>query len=223
MSASTTSAAKISANQEASRRAEQLTCVKSYRNVAKSQTSTRNNCGSGCTGSTVTYTIKAGEIVSCYSQTDADNKAIIMAAAGAQEYANTNGTCNCCTDTSSGTVSYRVNSFQGSGMSSGSGEVNISVSFNRSSDSSGTVYEAVLVNDDPLLTVKFGTSENMVNIGDYASKNQPILKTVSFTFTAKPGFKYDMMSWPIRLSLTRKSGDACTLVQNHRSTGCSNC
>jgi hypothetical protein len=55
---------------------------------------TRNNCGTGYTGSTVTYTIPTGKYSSTVSQAAADNQAINDVNTNGQSYANTNGTCN---------------------------------------------------------------------------------------------------------------------------------
>jgi hypothetical protein len=68
-------------------------CIQYY-NVAKSQTFTRNNCGSGYTGGTVTYTVAANTYASLISQGAADTLALNDIAANGQNYANTNGTCN---------------------------------------------------------------------------------------------------------------------------------
>lgn len=67
--------------------------VTTYSNIAKSATATRNNCDSGLTGSPVTYTIAAGTYNSTVSQAAADALAQSAADAGAQENANTYGTC----------------------------------------------------------------------------------------------------------------------------------
>ena len=67
--------------------------VTTYYSVSESGTATRNNCGAGYTGSTVTYTVSAGAYTSIISQADANNQAIADATANKQTYANTNGTC----------------------------------------------------------------------------------------------------------------------------------
>jgi hypothetical protein len=64
-----------------------------YYNKAMSSTATKNNCPSGSTGSTVTYTVPAGKYSSTVSQADADSKASADLTANTQTYANTNGTC----------------------------------------------------------------------------------------------------------------------------------
>ena len=64
-----------------------------YYNVQKSASATKNSCGSGYTGSTVTYTVAASKYSSTISQTDADNMAIADLDANKQTYANANGTC----------------------------------------------------------------------------------------------------------------------------------
>ncbi|WP_293741986.1 DUF5977 domain-containing protein [uncultured Pedobacter sp.] len=70
--------------------------VTTYYNTAKSGSFTRNNCGAGLTGSTVTYTVPANT-PSCnsnISQADADTKAQNLLNANGQAYANANGVCN---------------------------------------------------------------------------------------------------------------------------------
>lgn len=69
-------------------------CTQIWYNVAKSGTFTRNNCGSGSTGSTVTYTVVAGVYSSTISQADADQKAQNDVNTNGQNYTNANGTCS---------------------------------------------------------------------------------------------------------------------------------
>ncbi len=68
-----------------------------YYNKALSTTASKNDCASGSTGSTVTYTVAAGKYSSTVSQADADSKASADLSANAQTYANTNGTCTAAT------------------------------------------------------------------------------------------------------------------------------
>jgi 20S proteasome alpha/beta subunit len=70
------------------------TCTYSFGNVAQSGSFTRNNCGTGGTGSTVTYTVPANTYSSTSSQADADAQAQNAVNANGQIYANTNGTCS---------------------------------------------------------------------------------------------------------------------------------
>jgi hypothetical protein len=70
------------------------TCYQVWYNVEKTGTFTRNNCGTGSTGSTVTYTVAAGTYMSTISQADADQLATIAFNNGGQAYANANGTCS---------------------------------------------------------------------------------------------------------------------------------
>ena len=58
-----------------------------------SATATKNDCGTGYTGSTVTYTIAAGKYTSTQTQLRADNKALDDLNLNKQAYANANGTC----------------------------------------------------------------------------------------------------------------------------------
>jgi len=64
-----------------------------YRNVQRSGNFTRNNCGPGFTGSTVTYTVLANIYTSFVSQVDADQMAQNDVNSNGQTYANANGTC----------------------------------------------------------------------------------------------------------------------------------
>lgn len=66
------------------------TCV--WYNEVQSANFTRNNCGTGYTGSTVTYTIPANTYTST-SVASANALAIAALAADGQAYANSNGTC----------------------------------------------------------------------------------------------------------------------------------
>ena len=69
------------------------TCVPIYNNVATSGTFKKNNCATGQTGSSVTYTVAANTYTSTISQTDADGKAQNDVNTNGQTYANNNGTC----------------------------------------------------------------------------------------------------------------------------------
>ncbi len=88
-----------------------------YYNTAQSVARPRGNCDAGATPSTVTYTIAAGTYVSALSQADADQQALNAANAGAQAYANANGTCTWYNIAKSGT--YTRNNC-GSGYTGGS-------------------------------------------------------------------------------------------------------
>ena len=90
-----TAAAQSDANNKAQQRANAMTCNTQYRSVQKSGSATRNNCGSGCTGSSVTYTVEAGKYTSCVSQADADNQAQTDVNNNKQSYANSHGECTC--------------------------------------------------------------------------------------------------------------------------------
>lgn len=68
-------------------------CNSIFKNTVYTQNFTRNNCGSGYTGSTVTYSVPANTYVSTISQADADAKALADAQLNGQNYANANGTC----------------------------------------------------------------------------------------------------------------------------------
>ncbi len=75
-----------------------------YYNTVQSGSFTRNNCSSGYTGSTVTYTVPAGTYSSTTSLAAANQLGINDKNANGQAYANTNGTCtlNSCTYSSCG-------------------------------------------------------------------------------------------------------------------------
>jgi hypothetical protein len=64
-----------------------------YYNVAITATGTKNDCGGGRTGSTVTGTLPAKSFYSVISQADADNQAIVYVNAHKQAYFNLNGGC----------------------------------------------------------------------------------------------------------------------------------
>jgi YD repeat-containing protein len=64
-----------------------------YTSAAASGSFTRNNCGVGATGGTITYSVSAGTYTSTISQADANQQAINAVNAGGQAYANSNGTC----------------------------------------------------------------------------------------------------------------------------------
>ena len=91
----TTSAAQTAANNSAKSKADSMSCKQQYSSAAKSGTATRNNCGSGCTGSSVTYSVAAGKYKSCVSQSDADSQAQSDVDNNKQAYANRNGKCSC--------------------------------------------------------------------------------------------------------------------------------
>ena len=82
-----------------------------YQSAEKSGNFTRNNCGSGYTGSTVTYTVPAGTYTSTISPEDADQQAQADVNANGQAYANGNGTCtaNCSSGNCSGNDKKCVN------------------------------------------------------------------------------------------------------------------
>gem|GEM_PF-4785029 len=69
-------------------------CTKIYYSVAKSGTFSRNNCGAGYTGSSITYTVPANTYSSIVSQSDADQQAQNDVNSNGQAYANANGTCS---------------------------------------------------------------------------------------------------------------------------------
>jgi|GEM_PF-2529038 len=77
---------------------QQLDCgtggVVAYSNAAKSQTFTRNNCGTGGAGSQVVYSVPSGKHTSTISQADADAKAQNDLNTNGQNYANANGQCS---------------------------------------------------------------------------------------------------------------------------------
>ena len=64
-----------------------------FYNTKQTKTITRNNCGPGYSGSTVTLTANANQFVSNQSELDANNQAIAWLDANAQIYANNVGTC----------------------------------------------------------------------------------------------------------------------------------
>ena len=75
------------------------TTVTTYYNAQISATAIKNSCGTGYTGSTVTYSVAANKYSSTISQADADNKALADLTANKQTYANANGACTASTAT----------------------------------------------------------------------------------------------------------------------------
>lgn len=71
------------------------TCIvgTNYQSSVKSGSATRNNCGAGKIGSTVTLSSNLGQFTSITSQLDADTQAQNWVDANKQANANTNGTC----------------------------------------------------------------------------------------------------------------------------------
>lgn len=65
----------------------------SYYNIIKTQTFTRNNCGSGFIGGNYTYIVPAGKYSSMISQADADSQAQDEINLNGQNAANINGLC----------------------------------------------------------------------------------------------------------------------------------
>ncbi len=64
-----------------------------YTNDPQTGNFTRNNCTSGYTGSTVTYTVPSGTYFSPVSVSEANTQAVADVNANGQAYANANGTC----------------------------------------------------------------------------------------------------------------------------------
>ncbi|WP_431293565.1 DUF5977 domain-containing protein [Pedobacter sp. P26] len=64
-----------------------------WHNTAKTATFTKNNCGTGFQGSSVSYTVAANTYSSTVSQADADQKASNALNSEGQANANANGTC----------------------------------------------------------------------------------------------------------------------------------
>lgn len=93
-----------------------------WTNQVQSGSFTRNNCGTNGTGSTVTYTVEAGNYTSTISLADANQQAMNAVNAGGQAYANTNAGCtwynqaqsgnftrnNCTNSGVGGTISYPI-------------------------------------------------------------------------------------------------------------------
>jgi Family of unknown function (DUF5977) len=79
-----------------------------YYNALESQTFTRNNCTSGLSGTSVTYTVQAGQYSSTTSQAAANQLALNNISANGQNYANANGQCCNTTFTYSSAVTSSV-------------------------------------------------------------------------------------------------------------------
>ncbi|OQP56313.1 DUF5977 domain-containing protein [Niastella populi] len=110
------------------------TCYQVWYNVAQSGSFTRNNCGTGSTGSTVTYTVAAGTYMSTISQADANQKAINDVNTNGQAYANANGSCSAISCTITTNTGY---STIASGASASGGTVTFYMIFY---PTSGTMY-----------------------------------------------------------------------------------
>ena len=72
-----------------------------YYNSQITAVATKNDCGPGYTGTTVTYTVPAKKYSSSISQVDADNKALEDLNVNKQANANANGTCTIASQTTS--------------------------------------------------------------------------------------------------------------------------
>jgi hypothetical protein len=82
---------------------EVVNCSDSYfRNSLVSQVFTKNDCGEGYEGSSVTYTIPANTYGSSSSSSDADQQAQADINYYGQAYANAHGTCSCTVNSCSG-------------------------------------------------------------------------------------------------------------------------
>jgi YD repeat-containing protein len=92
-------------------------CAPLFYSVAKSGTFTRNNCATGGTGSSVTYTVAANTYTSIISQADADSKAQNDVNTNGQAYANNNGSCTWSSVAKSGTFTKNNCATGGTGLS----------------------------------------------------------------------------------------------------------
>lgn len=98
-----------------------------YYSSAKSQSYTKNNCGTGTYPSVpVTYTVPAGKYSSLISQADADQKATDDVTLNAQNYANGNGNC---TYVCSITPSYNADIYYSSFQENSPGHISAILSF----------------------------------------------------------------------------------------------
>jgi hypothetical protein len=84
------------------------TTIPVYYNTQISASATKNDCGTGSVGTTVTYTVAANKFSSTVSQADADNKATADLTANKQAYANANGTCTIVAQTVSPIVAPKI-------------------------------------------------------------------------------------------------------------------
>lgn len=75
----------------------QVSQTKLFRNEPQSRTFTKNNCGSGYIGSSITYTVPEGKHTSTISQEDANQKAIDDVNTNGQAYANAADPSSNCT------------------------------------------------------------------------------------------------------------------------------
>jgi hypothetical protein len=111
--------------------------LNAWYSAAESGNFTRNNCPSGQTGSTVTYSVAQYAYSSYISQADANQQAINQVNASGQNYANTNGTCSV---TCSFTWQSPINGYEGNiSESNNTGSFTIVFPSPNSSYSGGTV------------------------------------------------------------------------------------
>ncbi|MCX6207169.1 MAG: DUF5977 domain-containing protein [Bacteroidetes bacterium] len=91
-----------------------------FSNTVQTGTYTRNNCGTGYTGSSVVYTVPAGTYTSAISQADADSKAQTDVSTNGQNNANTYGTCTSSSTPCTITMNYGYSSATSSVNNNGS-------------------------------------------------------------------------------------------------------
>ena len=97
-SGATMSAAQTAANSAAQTKANGLTCKSTYNHqvsAIKTSAVTRNNCSSGCTGSSVTMPASSVPTQTACSQAEANQKAQSWYDGNKQSYANSHGGCTC--------------------------------------------------------------------------------------------------------------------------------
>jgi hypothetical protein len=178
-----------------------------YYNVAESGTFTRNNCGTGGAGSSLTYTVPAGTYFSTLSQADANQKAINAVNANGQAYTNANATCTFWNVAESGTFTKNNCATGGAGSS-----VTYTVAANTysstvsQSDANQQAINAVNANGQNYANAN-GTCTfwNVATSGTYSRNNCTCLYTGSSVTYTVPAYTY---------SSTTSQAAANTLAQN---------
>lgn len=107
-----------------------------YYNTVRTLNGTRNNCGVGYTGQTVTMTAPANMFISTVSVADANSQADSYLSANVQAYANSYGNCAIASDTTPPTTPnlYSIGDF---------GAAYLALSWSTSTDASGINYYEV--------------------------------------------------------------------------------
>lgn len=161
---------------------DSATCVPAsrYYNTVRTATATRNNCGSGFNGTTVTMTAQAGQFLSSVSVADANASADNFLTNNKQNYANAEGVC--VQNTLSPlyiTVTFTANptTLYYTLNASGSGNVTSNVAI------TVRVYGDVS-NYTQFLTITVASGTNSTNVNGYLSPNFSSSDNLSYTLSS---------------------------------------